>query len=311
MIDTIQFSRYTINKEVRIPKGIILENNGFFHGKIKNIQFKGVMRNGHTTFIEVYGSIPKFVLDENLTNMKHSSFEKAIKLLSNRFGVDFNDFPISRLDVAYNVSLKHPIGDYLFLMYDYPKKGKEIWQSSVYFKGGTTLCFYDKKREIKDKRKKYIISNEKLEKHENVLRYELRLPSSTIRKKLKLHKGELLTLKKILEPKNYNRIIHLWYKSFTNIRMGKIPVELTPKMQTVKDFQISFMKIAIRHIGYDNVKHLIDTKFIGDQNMKNKGYRLRKYIRAIMLTDNSIESDLLKDESIRKLRKARNKSLMK
>ena len=117
------------------------------------------------------GSLCKWHLGNNFKTMGRGDTQRAIEQLSDTLHLPMDKAIITRIDVAQNIIVKHPIMVYLnhLGMLRYAKRLQEP-DGLYYSRSGERLCFYDKSREQRAKGE--VIPE--LYKGRNVLRYEQR-----------------------------------------------------------------------------------------------------------------------------------------
>jgi hypothetical protein len=117
------------------------------------------------------GSLCKWYLGDNFKAMGRSDVQRAIERLSDTLHLPMNKATVTRLDVAQNFIVKHPIEVYLNHLGMLKYATRLVEPNGLYYKkSGGRLCFYDKNREQKAKNE--VIPE--LYKGRNVLRYEQR-----------------------------------------------------------------------------------------------------------------------------------------
>lgn len=117
------------------------------------------------------GSLCKWYLGDNLKSMGRGDVKRAVEKMSDLLHLPMNLATVTRLDVACNFIMKHPIDIYINHL-GVLAWAKRLLQPNVlyYHKTNEVLCFYDKSREQRAKGE-YLPD---LYKDRNVLRYEQR-----------------------------------------------------------------------------------------------------------------------------------------
>lgn len=117
------------------------------------------------------GSLCKWHLGNNFKTMGRGDTQRAIEQLSDTLHLPMDKATITRIDVAQNIIVKHPIMVYLnhLGVLRYAKRLQEP-DGLYYCRSGERLCFYDKNREQRAKGE----AIPELYKGRNVLRYEQR-----------------------------------------------------------------------------------------------------------------------------------------
>lgn len=116
-------------------------------------------------------SFCKWCLGDNFQTLGRGDIEAGLARLSDALHLSMNKAEITRLDVAKNIILKHPIEAYLSHLGTMPYKERFAQPHSIYYSGGDTqIVFYDKVRE----QRRLGGNIPKLYNRHNVLRYEVR-----------------------------------------------------------------------------------------------------------------------------------------
>ena len=117
------------------------------------------------------GSLCKWYLGDNFKTMGRGDTQRAIEKLSDTLHLPIDKASVLRLDVAQNIITKHPPEVYMNHLGVLKYASRLMQPSGLYYKqAGGQLCFYDKNREQKSKRKPI----PELYEGRNVLRYEQR-----------------------------------------------------------------------------------------------------------------------------------------
>lgn len=117
------------------------------------------------------GSLCKWYMGDNFKSMGRRDIQHAIEKLSDELHLPMQQASVKRLDVAENIITRHPVSVYLSHLgvLSYANRLEEP-NSLYYIKRDSTLCFYDKIREQRDKK----MPIPELFSKSNVLRYEQR-----------------------------------------------------------------------------------------------------------------------------------------
>jgi hypothetical protein len=117
------------------------------------------------------GSLCKFALGDNLKTMGRKDTQRAIELLSDTLHLPMGKAVVTRLDIAQNFIVKHPVSVYLNQLGLLKNAVRLMEPDGLYYsqKEGR-LCFYDKVKEQRNHREPV----PELYKGRNVLRYEQR-----------------------------------------------------------------------------------------------------------------------------------------
>ena len=117
------------------------------------------------------GSLCKWYLGDNFKSMCRRDIQYAIEKLSDELHLPMDKANVKRLDVAENIITRHPVSVYLSHLGILPYANRLVEPNSLYYtRRDSTLCFYDK---IMEQRNKKMPIPELFSKS-NVLRYEQR-----------------------------------------------------------------------------------------------------------------------------------------
>jgi hypothetical protein len=166
------------------------------------------------------GSLCKWYLGDNFQTLGRSDVKRVIEKLSDTLHLPIDEATVTRLDIAQNFIVKHPVGVYYNHLGDlkYSKRspitnggGLEI-EGLYYFMNsrGGLLLFYNKEKEQREKRRPV----SELYKGRNVLRYEQRYHKY-------LHKSfnvERVTGAMLYDEKFYINAINRWRDNYRAIK---------------------------------------------------------------------------------------------
>lgn len=101
------------------------------------------------------GSLCKWYLGDNWQTMTRENIAEAIEHLSDILHLPMQRAVVTRLDVAYNIELEHPILTYINHLGVYPRYRRLPQPDGVLYKAGKSqLVFYDKLKEQKFKKER-------------------------------------------------------------------------------------------------------------------------------------------------------------
>jgi hypothetical protein len=161
--------------------------------------------------VTIKGSLCKYYWGDNLQPLSLSDTNLAIEKLSDLLLLPLKDASISRLDLAANLVLNHPVAHYLPYLGNARHYIRLEQPNTLYYNRGKILhqlVFYDKVEEIKSKREKLSPALKQM----NLLRYEMRYLRQ-IEKQLKAS----VTLGVLYKPAFYHDMVKRWHKSYLNI----------------------------------------------------------------------------------------------
>ena len=99
------------------------------------------------------GSLCKFLLGDNFQTMGRSDTQRAIEKLSDSLHLPMDKASVTRMDVAQNFIMKHPVAVYLNHLGVLRNTERLEEPSGLYYRFNKKdrLCLYDKNREQRDK----------------------------------------------------------------------------------------------------------------------------------------------------------------
>ena len=190
------------------------------------------------------GSLCKWYLGDNQKTMTRKDIERAVERLSDSLHLPISKAEVTRLDLAQNLSMKYPIEVYLSHLGELRnyKRVPMVQIGSLYYcHTGTSLNFYDKTKELKDKREKV----DDLYKDKNILRYELRY-TKQIAKQLNINEVKCCSL---YEEGFYIDLLNRWRNSYLAIEKINDVVLNFGVMKTKRDLYILGVKALIERVG--------------------------------------------------------------
>lgn len=240
-----------------------------YTGKLKNLKIKQV-KNG----IIISGSVPKFYYGDNLMQLTRQDAIAAIDKISDELGINISDGKLFRLDIGVNLKMDKKLNHYLNQL-----GNKRYFKKTTFYDNQTIsyqnqqreLMFYDKLAEMKKKKAEIPDAF----KEDNILRIEYR-----IKKRLKNHLP-ILTIKGILEEKNYRFAIDKFHDEFLKVEkmQPSTNTNITNiQFDSVKDFQKLAAYYGIQNNGIDYFINLIETKIMD----KTKRKRMKDYLKGLM-----------------------------
>lgn len=125
------------------PTGVVLAGN---LGGLRISLTQGLLK--------VYGgSLCKWYLGDNFQTMVRGDAQKAVEKLSDSLHLPMSRARVSRIDVAQNIIVKHPLAVYLSHFGELKWAKRLPYPDGLLYKTGWgEICFYDKVKERKDSR---------------------------------------------------------------------------------------------------------------------------------------------------------------
>lgn len=221
------------------------------------------------------GSFCKWLLGNNLQTMGRNDVKIGLEKLSDILHLPMSKAIVSRIDIAQNIMLKYPIGEYLsHFGYCGNIKPSEQPNGAYYHQRNLSFCLYEKIKEQKDA--KNIIPE--LFQKQNCMRMELRLKkrlAATLKRDSII--GALL-----YDEAFYCEMVNFWgnyYKSIQKIN----DVQMNFKtMKTVTDFRRnSLLDWIERNGGQTAAINQIKNAQKRNELTAKQAYDLKKEIEAI------------------------------
>lgn len=197
------------------------------------------------------GSLCKWFLGDNMQIMSRKSAEEAIERLSDTLHLPMDKAQVTRLDVANNFILKHPVCAYTCHLGTLQGKPPLKEPDALYYHySGGRLCFYDKVKEQKKSRQPI----PEMFVGRNVLRYEQRYLKDIPRQ---LNRSEV-TAYMLYDEGFYIDVLKRWYAQYQRIKkINEQPIDLT-HISTKEDlYTCGIVALAQRFGGFNElVNHI-------------------------------------------------------
>lgn len=179
----------------------------WFSGKLGNLS---VTFNHFSMYIKD-GSLCRWYLGDNLQTMKRADVRQAIECLSDMLSLPMDRAVVTRLDIAANLIMKHPVSTYLAHLGELSRYKRLAQPSGLYYQQkDKRLCFYDKIKERQVKRAEI----PELYDGQNVLRYEQRY-TQRVARKFGLRELKASTL---YDADFYSGVVRIWKDTYKAIR---------------------------------------------------------------------------------------------
>lgn len=184
------------------------------------------------------GSFCKWYLGDNYQSLSRGDMARAVEKLSDTLHLPLNKASVTRLDIAQNFILKHPISTYLNHLGQLRGAVRLQQPNSLYYsmKGGC-MVFYDKNREQQANKEQ----TPDLYKGRNVLRYERRFTQ-----RLAAQFGQAVTASTLYDEDFYVSLINRWKDDYRLIsKVNDISINfqsMTSKRQFYKMAALSLVE---------------------------------------------------------------------
>ena len=290
MIDTLVLS-LPISDSYLIPDRIsnltlhhkTTSTTGYHSGHLKNIKIR-VTQN--TLFLS--GSLPKYLYNENLTHLTHSTFENAVIQISEDLGVNLMDSKLSRIDFGVNLHLQNDSSFYINSIQSLPKFKKMTYDmESITFikKGLVSFLIYDKIREMKENKKKSLIKEIK----GNIIRIELQLKG-----KLENKLGFQPSLSNLMKKENYNHLGEVLFEYYDLVEKKSDPIISPEIISNTKELEHLIFRLGIDSLGGSSafLNYISPAKTSGE--MSRKVFKRFKDL-AEYKSESMVKSDAVKE----------------
>lgn len=295
MIDTIKIQqRYTEQEraileaffsETLIPETDVKYLKGYKGRSIRSTFGNWTFYLGVTNF-KITGSLTTASKKNNLYNSEFEDIKKALDELQELFCLDLSNTNITRLDLAYNFVMKHPVFNYYnFLLC--PDKFKPINYANETLQFDSekvTFKFYDKIKE-RAKNKKLPKAYKKM----NILRYEISLNRKGMKKTCHKH----LKLSDLRDKHTYLGLVNAWFDQYLHIPKRKsynLPTIDHAGVKAYKDFAVKYLLNSPEGVDFTR-------SFLADKNTSAKArHDIKDYIEQLNFGEaisNPIEDELL------------------
>lgn len=223
------------------------------------------------------GSLCKFYLGDNFKTLGRRDTQRAIEMLSDMLHLPMDRADITRIDVAENMIMKHPVSVYLNHLGQLARATRLPEPSGLYYRiGDECLCFYDKPKEQKNHHNQI----PQLYQDRNVLRYEQRY-LNRIAARLK---EERITGGTLCAEQFYIKLLINWrdrYKAITKINDVTLNFDaMTTKQQLYK---MGLLALAEKVGGQlELINQIVEAKKRGDLT-KKQAFDFKKAINDAFL----------------------------
>jgi hypothetical protein len=236
------------------------------------------------------GSLPKYLLGNNLATLRRKDIITAIEKLSGDLNFNIGEAQVLRLDVSTNFIMSQPIPTYLDELESYGKyrKVREAKHSLRFESRAKSLIFYDKAKEMKSELPLEFIGK-------NILRYELQF-----KRQVSKIFGKQLKFIDLANDEIYKELIKIYYLSFVRIKKKshlRFKIEELERMGnlTPKKIDELLAVMAIDMLGIEQVSTLIDS---GKNAFANERafFRAKSRVRELSHSSNFTEQSELASE---------------
>ena len=196
--------------------------------------------------ILISGSLPCYYHGSNAIMMTRSDTEQSILKLSDALSLPLEDSRVYRLDIAANLMLNNPVGEYLATLGPWRQSNRMEFKKNgnLSYQGGrNTLTFYDKVLELNQK-KHSTIPDHWINK--NVLRIEFQM-----KKAVKEQLEKAVYGKDLWDEATYMKAIQKWKNAYLTVEKLKLMEDMP--MGGVKELRAFIEYQGLQTVGYENI----------------------------------------------------------
>lgn len=228
--------------------------------------------------LSIYGSLPKFLLGDNVGTLSRRDTARAVEALSDALHVDISGADITTLEFGTNYLMKQEPRLYFHCLGGLSRMNRIEFEQSLYYQGRGrkkpfVVAFYDKTREVeKDgETMPYNLNGT------NVLRYEIRARGK-IASRMKRPEVKAATL---ADKLFYRDMLGLYTDSYKAIqKVMEVKTDNIGQIKTVSDAFDMFVARLINQSGNGQISAFLD-ELRGAEVFKDKKYytRLKKRLQ--------------------------------
>lgn len=188
------------------------------------------------------GSLCKYYLGDNFQTLTRTDTKQAIEKLSDTLHLPMDKATVSRIDVAQNFILEHPVEVYYNHLGELPYYKRSLLDGSLYYNNSKgSLVFYNKIKEQKAKSKPIPLAYQ----GENTLRYEMRF-TKRLPKTFNVFQ---VTGESLYNERFYTGIINRWGNAYKAIRKINDFALNFDSIKRKKDFDSMGRRSLIKEFG--------------------------------------------------------------
>lgn len=220
-------------------------------------------------------SLCKWHLGDNIQTMMRTDIEDAIIKLSDVLHLDVRKGSVTRLDIADNLFVDHPVNTYFKNLSECSRLDRSLLRNTLYYTNNEkTYCIYDKIEENSSHKNK----TPKELKNSNIMRLELRY----------LHRvNEAFSVPKVsvdmlYDEVFYRKMVNNWYEQYSMISKINTPNIDFGSVKSVKDLQNLLALASIEKLGGINsvITTINDARCCDDITSTN-ATRMRQWVEKL------------------------------
>ncbi|MCD8295456.1 MAG: hypothetical protein LUE27_09490 [Clostridia bacterium] len=192
--------------------------------------------------LKLENSLCKWYLGDNYKTMRRGDVQCAVERLSDTLHLPVDKATVTRLDVAKNIIVKHPVSVYLNHLGQMKYATRLEQPNSVYYStSNKCLCIYDKNQEQRAKQEPI----PELYQDRNVLRIEQRYR----RRVGKQFNVAAVTCAMLYDEQFYIQMVKRWKQAYTDINKINDIIPNFECMRTVKEFKDCAVLAYVEAVG--------------------------------------------------------------
>lgn len=232
--------------------------------------YAGIKVDIHLNGIFITGSLPKFLLSNNIYSLDRHSTAEAIKKLSDGLHLPLDEAKVIELEFGQTFVMKHPVIYYLTKLGEMPRMLRcSLTPGTLYYKPKgkrqpKMFVFYDKGAEATGKGGTLPTGFDEV----NLLRYEMRFKG---RLPQQLNAPEV-TASTLSESEFYRQMVQRYQRHYFSIlKLNQIKIKAMDKIKTVSDAYNVFVANLIAKSGQAQIEAFFNAL------KENNTFKDRKY----------------------------------
>ena len=275
MYDLIKIRMYTKEPVYKRLPNIITESDPYGRISYKtNINHLSFRQNDNE--ISINGSFPKYYYNTNACVLNRVDTKYMIEQLSDYLSVNIGKANVCQIEITNNLIMKYSIGLYLDSLGSlrYFKCMNMENETKYYINSLQKVTFYDKTKELKNKRK--IVPE--IYYGRNVLRYEMR-----IKKRMSNYFNmNEIKMEDLYSFEFYSKALSAWQSTYFDIEKVKKVKPNNKYLTNAKNLEIYLAAEGLKALGYNEVQSIIMLHKI--ETSKSNHHRLMKKLKSIAET---------------------------
>ena len=246
----------------------------------------------------VKGSLPKYLMGNNVQPLTRQAVEEALTKLQELSGWDLTASPLLQVEIGYTFTVDKKPSLFFASWGEVPRFKKAVYsgvtvESITYFTKSTSFIAYDKKIEVRTSKQHIPPLFEGFE----IIRLELQ-----IKRGLKKQIGRSLSVMDLADRTIYSRLIDLLEGFYFKIPKGRSLLLDTSKVITPSDFEKAIMAYGVQTLGQDYLFKILNDLETRGVFGRTQVSRVKKSIREALEDKRLTVADSLTAELDSKVR---------